>query len=201
MPNPIETRESLLIRLGDSSSNEAWREFSLIYRPMILRLARRCGLQSQDAEDVTQQVMVSVMKVIGNWQKDAKRGRFRGWLTAVTKNAVRNAITRAPRDRASGDSELRHMLESSPVAPDIDEIIEAEFMRSVFREAALRVQVEFEPKTWQAFWRTTVDGIEIADAVNQLSLTTGAIYSARSRVMRRLQIVASEIIQEDSEDG
>ncbi len=201
MPEPIETRESLLIRLGDSSSNDAWHEFSSIYRPMILRLARRCGLQSEDAEDVTQQVMVSVMKVIGNWRKDAKRGRFRGWLTAVTKNAVRNAITRVPRDRASGDTQLQQMLELSAVAPEIDEIIEAEFMRSVFREAAFRVQAEYEPKTWQAFWRTAVDGIEIADAANQLSLTTGAVYSARSRVMRRLQVVASEITQEDSNDG
>jgi len=71
MPEPGETRESLLIRLRDPQCDTAWQEFSAIYRPMVYRLARHSGLQDSDAEDVTQRVLLSVSGAIGEWRKDA----------------------------------------------------------------------------------------------------------------------------------
>ncbi len=201
MTNPTETRESLLLRLADPGCKDAWDEFSVIYRPMILRLARRCGLQNDDAEDVAQQVMIAVSKAIRQWQKDSCRGRFRGWLTTVTKNAVRNAISRRPRERATGDSEFRRLIESAATESELDTIIEAEYLRSVLREASRRVQSEFEAATWKAFWTTTMDDVDVSDASTRLAMTVGAIYSARSRVMRRLQTVALELTREESSNG
>ena len=49
-----ETRESLLIRLADAADAAAWDEFVAIYRPMILRLGLRKGLQATDADDLAQ---------------------------------------------------------------------------------------------------------------------------------------------------
>ena len=46
-----ETRASLLARLNDPISDEAWREFAAIYRPLIIRVAVARGLQHADAED------------------------------------------------------------------------------------------------------------------------------------------------------
>ena len=200
MSEPAETRESLLIRLGDPACHEAWNEFSLIYRPMVVSLARRAGLQANDAEDVAQQVMVSVMRVIRDWRKDPVKGRFRGWLTTVTRNAIRNAITRTPRDRGAGDTKLRQLIESQASEDQLDEVIEAEFLRSIFRQAAEIVQAEFESMSWKAFWLTTVEGVEIANTAAELSMTRGAVYSARSRIMKRLQAVAKELLLEDSHD-
>ena len=200
MSEPAETRESLLIRLGDPECHEAWNEFSRIYRPMVVRLARRAGLQSNDAEDVAQQVMVSVMRVIGDWRKDPQKGRFRGWLTTVTKNAIRNAISRAPRDQGSGDTKLRQFIESQSSEDQLDEVIEAEFLRIIFRQAAEIVQAEFESTSWRAFWLTTVEGADIAITAAELSITRGAVYSARSRIMKRLQAVAKELLVEEAHD-
>jgi len=198
MPDPADTRESLLVRLGDPSCDDAWREFSVIYRPMIFRLARRSGLQHEDAEDVSQRVLVSVMEAIAGWQKDPAKGRFRGWLTTITKNAIRNDISRAPRDQASGNSELRILIEqASDSTSELDELIEAEYMRSVFREAARRVRMEFEDSTWMAFWMTSVDGLSVSETGRRLKMTSGAIYAARSRIMRRLQVVALELSEEE----
>ena len=198
MNEPAETRESLLIRLRDPNCDRAWQEFSAIYRPMVYRLARQCGLQDCDAEDVTQRVLVSISRTIGSWQKDAAKGRFRGWLTTVTKNAVRNAFSRAPRDQPAENCELSKLVDGSyGDVPELDQRIETEFMRSVFREAARRVKAEFADSTWKAFWLTSVEGVSVSDASQQLSMTSGAIYAARSRIMRRLQCVASEMTEED----
>ena len=198
MTEPADTRESLLLRLRTQSCDEAWDEFSAIYRPMIFRLARRSGLQNDDAEDVTQRVMMSVMRSIGEWQKDPVLGTFRAWLTTVAKNAIRNAISRVPRDRATGNSELRHLIENSDETDsELDQIIETEFMRSIFREAARRIREEFTDSTWNAFWLTSVDGVSIARAAGELAMSTGAIYAARSRVMNRLQQVAQKLCEEE----
>ena len=197
MTESAETRESLLLRLRDGRCERAWDEFAEIYRPLILRLARQSGLQHCDADDVAQRVLMSVARTIGSWQKDAGKGRFRGWLTTVTKNAVRNAVTRIPRDQLVGSSQLFQLLEDT--AGDqtaLDRHIEAEFMRAVFRAAANRVRSEFAECTWQAFRRTTVDDISVAEAAAELQTSCGAVYAARSRVMRRLQQVTQDILAE-----
>ena len=44
-----ETRESLLARLNSPQSDEGWREFAAIYRPLVYRVAKAKGLQHADA--------------------------------------------------------------------------------------------------------------------------------------------------------
>ena len=71
-----ETRHSLIQRLQDPGDNAAWEEFSSIYRPIIVRIALRKQLQFEDAEDLAQQVLVSVLKNISKWKSDPTRARF-----------------------------------------------------------------------------------------------------------------------------
>jgi RNA polymerase sigma-70 factor (ECF subfamily) len=44
-----------------------------------------------------------------------------------------------------------------------------------------------EPASWQAFWRTAVDGCPGADVAQELGMTIGAVYTARSRVLERIR--------------
>jgi len=83
-----DTQASLLIRVKDPLDRDAWLEFSEIYHPVIYRMARRRALQDADALDLAQTVLASVADKVGDWQHDPERGRFRSWLTTVTKNAI-----------------------------------------------------------------------------------------------------------------
>ncbi|MCA9147886.1 MAG: sigma-70 family RNA polymerase sigma factor [Planctomycetales bacterium] len=197
MSKPMETRESLLLRLSHGRCERAWYEFADIYRPMIVRLAKQSGLQESDADDVAQVVLVSISRTIGSWRKDAKKGRFRAWLTTVTKNAVRNAVTRVPRDKLVGETQLFQLLNDSSSDQDaVNRHIETEFMRAVFRSAARQVRTEFAEATWHAFWRTTVGESSVDECAEELQMSRGAVYTARSRVMRRLQQVTHDITME-----
>jgi len=195
MPPPQDTRESLLVALRDPDNVNAWNEFSDIYRPMIGRIARRMGLSASDSEDATQQVMLNVSQAINSWSKDETKGSFRAWLTVVVKNAVSNAITRRPRDRANGGENSQAVLQGMAIDNDeLERQIEDEYRRSVFRAAALRVRSEFATTSWQAFWSTCVDGVPVGDMSKELNMSCGAIYAARSRVMQRLQQVTQELL-------
>lgn len=190
--NP-ETRASLLIRIRNSSDQEAWHEFVEIYWPVIHRLARRRGIQSSDADDIAQTVLLAVAKAIERREHDRQRARFRTWLDRVAQNAILNVLSRGKPDRASGDSGLLAILEQYSSGSNADtDLLRLEYRREVFRWAAQQIRDEFQEGTWSAFWLTTVESQDCEAVARQLGKTVGSIYAARSRVMRRLQEKVAE---------
>jgi RNA polymerase sigma-70 factor, ECF subfamily len=195
-----ETRPSLLVRLADRGDEAAWFEFAQIYTPVVKRLARRKGMQAADADDLAQQVLTAVSKSIERWQVDPERGHFRTWLYRVTQNLIINAFTRRVPDRGAGDSDVSQQLYER-AAPDtaVSEQVRLEFRREIFRLAANEIRVEFSASSWKAFWLTAVEDQEVREVANQLNLSCGAVYTARSRVMKRLREKVAELQPRDSE--
>jgi len=189
MMSAEETRASLLLRLRDSQDQLAWSTFLQIYQPLILRLTCRSGIQEADAREVTQDVLLAVAKSISRWETDPQRGSFRGWLAKTTRNLVVNFLVRQTRHpRGSGDSDVNRWLQQQ-VDPHSSEstAFRQEEERQIFQWAAEQIRDEFHPSTWQAFWRTAVEGDEVAEVANELGVNAGAIYVSRSRVMKRLR--------------
>lgn len=183
-----DTRPSLLLKIRDADNQAAWDEFSEIYRPVICRLARLRGLQDSDADDLAQQVLLAVSRAVGRWEVNPERARFRTWLKRVADNAILNALTRGPADRATGDDQLQWMLDSRPARSDPNsDLLRTEYRREIFRRAADHIRSEFTDDTWNAFWRTTVDGLDVDAVAHELERTRGSIYASRSRVMKRLK--------------
>ena len=54
----------------------------------------------------------------------------------------------------------------------------------------------FQETTWQAFWRTAVEGEPAAEAARALGLSVGAVYVAKSRVLARLREQVQELESE-----
>ncbi len=183
-----ETRDSLLAQVCSPSNREAWDQFVQIYRPVIYRLARNRGFQDDDAQDLAQQVLISVASAIGTWEKSSASVRFRHWLRKVARNAIVNALSRRPHDRAVGGSSAQLLFADQPGdTPQSDLEIELEYRRELYLKAALQVRVEVEPDTWRAFELTVIEGTGMDEAALKLKKSIGAIYVARSRVMQRLR--------------
>lgn len=191
MDGPPSTRASLLVRLRDPHDERAWAEFLTIYTPLVHRLVRRKGFQEADADDVTQEVFRAVAGAIDRWDPDPARGSFRGWLFRIARNLMVNFLAGQKRHgyaRGTGDTVMKDMLDARPAPPgEATAVFEAEYKRQVFLWAAEKVRGEFREATWQAFWRTGVDGQPIAEVALALNLSAGAVYVARSRVIARLR--------------
>ena len=183
-----ETSESLLVRVKDAADRDAWIDFAAIYRPLVYRVARSRGLQDADAQDLSQQVLLSVAAKIEEWELGQSPGSFRKWLARIARNAAIDHFRRVRLDTACGGSSVMETLQNHPDAIPLDNTTLAhEYRREVFRTAARRIRPEFHEATWAAFWMTTVDGCPIEVAANKTGKTVGAVYTARSQVMQRLR--------------
>jgi RNA polymerase sigma-70 factor (ECF subfamily) len=192
-----ETRDSLLVRLKDPGDREAWDQFSVLYRPVIYRIARTRGLQDADAQDLVQQVLMAVASAIPRWQRGGEHVRFRHWLRRVAKNATINALSRRPKDLAGGGSALMNLLHESPQPdPETEAAILCQHRREVYRRAASVVQSEVREGTWEVFERTVIDGESIESVATRLNKSVGAIYVARCRIMNRLRQLVRDIEEE-----
>jgi RNA polymerase sigma-70 factor (ECF subfamily) len=188
MGDALLTRASLLARLGDPEDRAAWRQFVELYGSLVYGFVRNRGLQDADAADLTQEVFLAVAQAMGRWRYDPRQGSFRGWLYGVTRNKIAEFLRRRQgQPTGSGDTATLNRLDQAP-CPDSDLAIdwEREFQRQLLRVAAARIQESFAPSTWIAFWRTAVEGKSGALVAEELGVTVGAVYVARSRVLARL---------------
>ena len=192
------TRLSLVVRLKDARDHAAWTEFVGIYEPLILRMLGRNGLQESDALDVSQQVLAAVAKDVERWRPDGREASFRRWLFRIAKNRVIMFLDkqRKPGVAAAltGGSNVQRALDAEPDrAESLSAVFEREYRQQLLRQAADEIRAEFRDSTWQAFWQTSIDGRTISEVTDELGMSTGAVYVARSRVVARLRIRVSEI--------
>lgn len=189
MTEAPETRPSLIVRLRNPQDESAWSLFLAIYQPLVIRMARRWGLQEADAEEVAQQVLINVAGAIERWNPDRRLGTFRGWLFRIARNLTINMLLQAKRHpRGGGGSDVLNWIESQPAPAETVEFL-FEYRRQLFHWAAEQIRQEFQPQTWQAFWQTCVEGIPIPVVAQQLGTTVGSVYVSRSRVLARLREV------------
>ncbi len=182
-----ETRISLLARLKDRTDQHAWDEFVRVYEPAVYRLARQRGLQDADALDLTQEVLGAVSGAIHRWKPGDEPGGFRAWLYTIARNLTVNALTRGPRHRGAGDTAVLDLLREAPEQSVDSTLYTLEYRRQAFALAAEAVRDEVQASTWQAFWLSAVEGLEIAEVAVKLTVSVGVVYAARSRVLAKLR--------------
>jgi RNA polymerase sigma factor (sigma-70 family) len=85
------THLSLLAAIaGDSSNRLPWERFVTIYEPALRRWLTKRGLSPHDAEDCTQQVLMSVSRSIRSFRDDNQPASLRRWIHPPFR-AVRRA--------------------------------------------------------------------------------------------------------------
>jgi RNA polymerase sigma-70 factor (ECF subfamily) len=194
------TRASLLLRLADAENQQAWMEFVALYEPLVHRLLRKAGLQDADVREVAQEVFLAVSLNVARFEPNRGPGSFRVWLRRVTRNLLINVLAHQRRRPvlATGSSDLYDLLEELPEGDDqASALVDWELRRRLLHHAADTVRKEVRPATWEAFWRTFVEGEQVTEVAENLGVSAGAVYVARSRVVARLRREVDRIRAED----
>lgn len=183
-----------LINQARNNDEDAWQKMCNIYSPLVVHWVRKVGIQSEDVNDIVQDVFQIVFKNIRRFEKDKPSDTFRGWLWTITRNEIRGWFKKqkAAKVKAVGGSDANNKLAKIPDWVDDDSAIHELPVDSateaiVVQRAAEAIKDDFKSQTWQAFWRTTVEGRSSTEIAEDLGITTGAVRQAKFRVLARLR--------------
>ncbi|HUY87400.1 MAG TPA: sigma-70 family RNA polymerase sigma factor [Pirellulales bacterium] len=168
---------------------QAWNRLVALYSPLVYHWCRGWQLHAHDAADVVQEVFQSVAVSMRGFRKSQPNDTFRGWLRTITRNKVCDHFRRTGRQpiAAGGtDGERRLADFPAPLAAD-GTPPDDEPERELFFRALELIRSDFAQTSWQAFWRTTVDGLSAPEVAAELAMTPGAVRVAKSRVLQRLR--------------
>jgi RNA polymerase sigma-70 factor (ECF subfamily) len=188
-PTNQTTPPSLLDRIRDHDDTNAWETFCDVYSPLLYDYCRKRGLQSSDAADVVQEVLLRVAKGIMNFDYDPVRGRFRDWLYRI----VYHEICRMAQRRKQTNVVLANENE---IAVKLDRDWDEHFHNHILRTALDRVKPRFEPETWNAFTMVWLRNQPPNDVARELQRPLDFVYLSKSRVLKRLRLEVEQLADE-----
>lgn len=176
------------LKAGGTAAPE-WARFDALYRPLLARWARSRGFPPQDADDLTQIVLIKLLDELPRYEP-RPGGSFRSWLFRLTVNAAHDYRRRVATRHLPAPDGLSGVGHDSPLA----EMEEAEYLRELCRRGLELIRPEFSAQAMAAFVGSKVDGRPAADVATELGITVNAVYIAVNRVMTRLREVLAGLM-------
>lgn len=186
MDRSDSTRATLLLRLRDRTDSLSWAEFHERYGQLLYRYARQRGAPPADAEDIVQDVEVSLLKALDGFEYDAGKGRFRAYLrVAVIRAMARRAGKKAKQGEVVDPHNFDYL--SAVDEADSDAQWETEWRAHRLRWALREVAAGFEPVTLDAFRMHVLAGKSVKETAAALEISEASVYQAKSRVLRQVK--------------
>jgi RNA polymerase sigma-70 factor (ECF subfamily) len=174
---------------------EAWHRLAQLYGPLVYQWCRWRGLQPSDAEDVTQEVFLTVAAKVAAFRRERPGDTFRGWLWTITRHKLGHWIRRQRgREQAAGGTDAqRRLLAAAPDdAGSPDSASGPAAVSALYQRALELIRSEFEDRSWEAFRRLVLEGQRPADVAADLGMSRSAVYVIKSRILRRLRDVLGD---------
>jgi RNA polymerase sigma-70 factor (ECF subfamily) len=190
-----ETRQSLLFRAQTGEEN-AWKDLTDLYRPLIIGWLNRQGVPAVDLEDLSQDVLLSVVKHLPGFEHSGHRGAFRSWLRTIVCNRTTDywRAIGASTQASGGSGAAATLQQIADPDSDLNRQWDEEHDRYVLGCLLDLVETEFEPATLQAFRRLALDGASGAEVAEELGMSVAAVFVAKSRVLQRIRQLAEGLI-------
>lgn len=182
----LETSASLLsgLRKNDEPGlyNDCWERFVDQYTPLIYSWSRQIGLQHQNAEEITQELMCRLVRTLRNYHYD-KTQKFRSWLFVCT----RNVIYQFWKDQAKRKSDQLFDLNEVGQRQSLIEFLNENYDREFEIEARQRVQQKVGDRDWKVFLSLTETPQDANSVAKENALSVDNVYQIKSRVVALLK--------------
>lgn len=181
MDGITNTRESVLDRARSGDTTDLVR----IYAPFVANLARKWGrargLSEADAEDVAQEAMLQLLRLVVDFRYDRQKGRFKGLVSSIVTRRVADASRRRkPTDMDLGQISVEEDRE-------FEDLQEREWVKAQLLMVLDIVRKEVQPSTFQCFQLTWLDGLSNADVARRLGLPPNTVAQNKRRVFERVR--------------
>lgn len=183
------TSPSLLIRLRQTSDEEAWGKLYSLYTPMIMAFCTKKGCTYDMSCDVVQETFMRLMRVMNNFEYDRNKGKFRSFLFKVVASRI-NDIYRKRKRMVNCGTDTQHAAlmnkEDENQSHPLDGWDE-QFEETLLVKALERVRIKVTETTFRSFCLSVIEDRPVDYVSEKLDILPNAIYQHRSRVMNLLK--------------
>lgn len=182
------TRATLLHRVSKQQDEDSWNEFVHYYNDYIYSVIRRMNVNHHDAEEIRQHVALKIWKAMPDFEYDADRGRFRGWICTVTGNEVkmfmRKKLKTSPSLSDAEQDEIRECLHGVEGSA-LERLAEKEWAAYITGLAWDVIRKRFDEKTCRAF-ELISQGASPEKVADALKIAKSSVYVYKKRVQDAL---------------
>ena len=195
------THLSILRALSnDPGDQSAWAVFVDRYGPQIYAWCLRWRLQDADAQDVTQMVLIKLVRRLPDFVYDPS-GSFRGWLRTLTVHSWSDFLRDQVRGvRGAADPAIVDLLDTVQARGDLVRHLEETYDQELLERAMAEVRDRVEEHTWEAFRLTAIEGVAAAEVAAILGIGVATVYRARYVVQSRLREAVAAMDSDSVED-
>jgi len=170
---------------------DSWDEFYSLYAPMIIAFAKKQGCPDVMAEDVLQETIVALYRILPTFDYDRSKGRFRSFLFRVTSSKVIDAYRRGKALVSIDDSELIDKF-NSDIEPSTEMTTAwgETWDNNVLGIAIDTARQRVKPLTYECFDRTYINGEQPVDVAADLGIDANLVYQHRHKVQKIIIEVA-----------
>jgi len=192
----VSTHLSLLQKAREGNEI-AWNQLVNAYEPLINWWLTRQHVKKQDAVEISQEVMIVLLRKLPDFAHSGNVGAFRSWLRQITANQLKSHARKYYRNAAKSHELLVNEIEAlTDDRSEQSRLWDLQHDQFVIRSLLNWVQQSMEPKTVQIFQQLVLEEIPAAAIAENMGISIGSVYSSKSRVMRKIRQVASDLIDE-----
>lgn len=175
---------------GAGREEPAFDALCLQFRPLIYATVYRVINNPQDAEDTTQEVLLSIWKNADSW--DASKGKLSTWIASIARNRAIDVI-RSKNRRAA----LRDKAEQEKTALDLATLNESAreklYQVEAYRIArAAVVELTFEQR--EAVELAFFEGLTQSEVAERIGIPVGTAKARIRRGVQRLRTIVPQRI-------
>lgn len=181
--DPYLTRETLIKRVANPHDHHSWEEFISHYRGYIYTIVRNMNIAETDRDEVIQQTLIKLWKKLPELDRD-RSGRFRSWLSTVTKHCVIDFIR-----KQNQENRLLHKVSDNQestqagneVLSSIETVEESAWKHHITNMALQNIKSSFSGKAIEAF-QLSLNGMETPAIAKELGIQEASVYRLKTRV-------------------
>jgi RNA polymerase sigma factor (sigma-70 family) len=195
MSDSLHTRKTLIER-AKLQDDHSWEDFVFYYRSYIFAVIQGMGMSNQDAEDLSQKVLLKLWKNLPEYEYRPGSCKFRTWLCTVIRSEVYSWL-RSLKSRNKRIESLKEMSDGSEQfsMPEIERLASQEWKSHIGKLAWENIKDSFSDKVIEAFLMFS-EGKTTQEIAEELKVEANTINVYKKRVRDRL---CKEISLLDSE--
>lgn len=189
-----ETTTIMLERLREPQ-DDAWKVFMDRFRRPLLSFAMRSGLSQAQAEDATQEAMLSFIEGYRSGRYDRSRGRLGSWLFTLAYQSIRSQRRDAARDAKQSPSLVGRttFFSALPDEENARSDWEQDWDRHLLAECLTQLRAELNATHMRAFELAALKEVPAETVAEELGISRDSVYQIRFRALKRLSELREEL--------